>query len=456
MRKRILFVEDDDTFGAVLEREMSGFGHEVTRFATGEDALRFVRENRVDVALLDLKLPGMSGQELLERIREIAPGLPVVFLTGHGALQDAVTAMRAGAYDFLKKPVSLDDLELTLKRAVEHGNLVRQNRLLRSLVDREFASEIVGECAAINALRASIPRIAASDANVLVFGENGTGKELVARAIHDASPRRRGAFVVVNCGAIPTELFESELFGHRRGAFTGADRKRLGLVELAEGGTLFLDEVGELPLEVQPALLRFLQFGEFRAVGAERNEVADVRVVSATNRDLAKAVEQGEFREDLYHRLSTLGLAVPPLRERGRDLLGLAQLFLQRFNDRLPPDAALRFSAGALERLTKHPWAGNVRELENVIVRLVTLADGPVIDADDVERHLFPVGTRQTRETGALDLESVERAAVLRALRRHAGHRERAAAELGIATKTLYNKIQHHGISAGDWEAGEA
>jgi two-component system response regulator HydG len=358
--------------------------------------------------------------------------------------------MRAGAYDFLVKPTPLDELELALERALDHAQVLRQNRILRSLADRDATSDIRGESRAIRELRASIGRIAASDASVLVFGENGTGKELVARAIHAASPRRDAAFVVVNCGAIPSELFESELFGHLRGAFTGADKKRLGLIELAEGGTLFLDEVGELPVGVQPALLRAVQFGEFRPVGAEKSEVADVRVVAATNGDLREAVRKGEFREDLYHRISTLGIVVPPLRERGDDVQSLAELFLERYNEKVSAEFAKRFSPAALSRLGTHPWTGNVRELENVVVRLVTLTEGRTIEAADVERHLAPIGARLESDT-TLDLQSIERATVVRALRRHGGHRARAAAELGLAVKTLYNKIRQHGIAEEEW-----
>ncbi len=453
MRTRVLIVEDDNALRSVLEREVRAFGHATVGHATGEDALAFVRDNKVDLGLFDLKLPGMSGLELLEAIQEIVPGLPVVFLTGHGTVPDAVRAMRAGAHDFLVKPAPLDELEMTLQRALEYGRLRRENQLLRTLLDRDVASEILGQSPEVHELVRLIRKVAASEANVLISGENGTGKELVARAIHEASPRSASSFIVVNCGAIPADLFESELFGHRKGAFTGADRKRLGLIELAEGGTLFLDEVGELPLQLQPALLRAVQFGEFRPVGGERTEKADVRVLAATNRDLEDAIGQKEFREDLYHRLSTLKVEVPPLRAREGDAPYLAQKFLDRQNERSGTEAPKQFSPAALARLADHEWTGNVRELENVVVRLVTLVEGSTIEADDVDRHVKSVESRPRSTLETLDLQTLERSAVVQALRAHSGHREKAAADLGVAVKTLYNKIRQHGIGPREWDS---
>ena len=451
MKSRVLFVDDDDTFRGVLEREIAGFGHEVRSFADAESALASLELERTDVALLDLRLPGMDGLALLQRIKQLDPNLPVVILTGHGSFPDAVAAMRAGAFDFLGKPAPLDELELSLERALQHGALRRRNRLLRTLMSREIAPEILGESPAIVELRATLLRVGRSDANVLIQGESGTGKELVARAIHEASPRREGAFVVVNCGAIPAELFESELFGHTRGAFTGASGKRLGLVELADGGTLFLDEIGELPLQLQPALLRVVQFGEFRRVGSDISDHADVRYLAATNRDLLDAAGRGAFREDLYHRISTLAPQVPPLRERGDDVLLLAEHMLRSHNEQTPDLPAKSFTDSARERLRAQEWSGNVRELENVVIRLFTLVDGEQIGGDDVDRLARPMARRVEGALDTLDLDTLERSTVVRALRLHAGNRGRAAAELGVATKTLYNKIRQHEIAPAEW-----
>lgn len=455
-RPRLLFVEDDDTFRGVLTRELDGLGYTVTARADAEGALAFAAENTIDLALLDLRLGGTSGIELLGSLKQLAPGVPVLFLTGQGSMPDAVEAMRAGAFDFLVKPTPLDELELVLGRALEHGRLLRQNERLKSLDGRNKAKHLLGESAVMRSLRDAIPRIAQSDASVLIQGANGTGKELVARAIHEASPRSEEAFVVVNCGAIPAELFESELFGHTRGAFTGADRRRLGLMALAEEGTLFLDEIGELPISLQPALLRALQFGEYRPVGQERNEQANVRFLAATNRELEESVEAGEFREDLYHRIATLVVHVPALRERGRDVELLAERFLTLYNEHVGEEQRKRMSPEALTRLGTHPWSGNVRELENVITRAVTLVEGPTIELADVERHLRPArranSPTETR-LPSLDLATLERAAIVQALQKHAGHRARAAAELGLASKTLYNKIRNQGITRDEWEA---
>ena len=448
---RLLFVEDDDSFRGVLCRELEAFGYEVLAYASAEEALAAGLAVEPEIALLDLGLPGIDGITLMERLKERIPELTITFLTGHGAVPDAVRAMRAGAFDFLIKPTRLDELEITLQRAVEHTRLRQDNQRLRQLVDRDATSELIGESAAMHELRRSIERLGQSEANVLIYGENGTGKELVARGIHAASPRRDRPFVAVNCGAIPSELFEAELFGHRRGAFTGASSERQGLVALASGGTLFLDEIGELPLHLQPAMLRFAQFGEYRPVGSEQLAHAEVRLVAASNRDLSR-VSAGEFREDLYHRISTLGVVVPPLRDRGEDVVQLAQHFLARANQSLPAAEAHRLQPDALEALRQHRWSGNVRELENLIVLLVTLSDPPAISAEHVRRHLQPIGEAPAEASAeTLDLQSLERAAVVRAMRLHQGRRERAAAELGVAVKTLYNKLRHHGIDAAEW-----
>ena len=452
MIPRLMFVDDDDTFRSVLERELTAFGYVVTACPEAASALEHLRTERVDVALIDLRMPGMDGLELLDAIRELSPRLPVVILTGHGSFPHAVKAMRSGAFDFIAKPAPLDELEIALQRATEHGGLVRQNQRLRQLIARDVAVDILGESEAIGELRQSIGLMGRSSANVLIRGESGSGKELVARALHDASTRMDGAFVVVNCAAIPHELFESELFGHERGAFTGAHQKRPGLVELAESGTLFLDEIGELPANLQPALLRVIQFGEYRPVGSDRTERADVRFISATNRNLEEAVREGDFREDLFHRIATLGLEVPPLRDRGNDVQVLSKSLLLVQNQMLPAPEQKRFTDDALSCLQAHRWTGNVRELENVIVRLVTLVPGSGINAQDVERQLQPFQSSQpSADLATLDLESLERSAVLQALRRHHGVRGKAAAELGVATKTLYNKIKHHGIQPDEW-----
>ena len=436
--RRVLFVDDDNTLREVLKRELEDFGLEVISCADPAVALERLAQTPVDVALLDLRLPGMDGLELLKRVRAIDEALPVVILTGHGAVREAVEAMRLGAHDFLTKPVSLEALERILTRACGQRDLLQENRRLRRLADTEPEStQILGDSAPIQALRSLMERVAVSSAPVLVLGESGTGKELVARAIHAESPRAARPFVVVHCGAIPENLIESELFGHERGAFTGADRRRTGLFEAAHGGTLFLDELGELPLQVQPVLLRALQFGEVRAVGGNRVQTVDVRVIAATHRDLTAEVEKRAFREDLYYRLSALVVDVPPLRARGGDIALLALVFLEREAAKL--GRKLRFAPAAVSALTALDWPGNVRELENAVTRLATLCAADTIAPADVERWVTarrrPAPTGQALPT--LDIEELERLAVHAALEKHAGNKRAAAAELGLSPKTL-------------------
>jgi DNA-binding NtrC family response regulator len=440
--RRVLFVDDDNTLREVLKRELQDFGLEVHAFAEPKAALAHVERQPVDVALIDLRLPGMDGLELLKRLRVLDEALPVVMLTGHGAVREAVEAMRHGAHDFLTKPVSLESLERILTRACGQRDLMQENRRLRRLTDTdEDEARILGDSAPTRALRELIERVAPSPASVLVLGESGTGKELVARAIHAKSPRAARPFVVVHCGAIPENLIESELFGHERGAFTGADRRRAGLFEAAHGGTLFLDELGELPLAVQPVLLRAIQFGEVRSVGGNRVQTVDVRVVAATHRDLLGEVEKKTFREDLYSRLATLVVEVPPLRARPGDVVLLARTLLERESVAL--GRALAFEPAALEALARLEWPGNVRELENAVTRLATLTTGPAVTAVDVER-LVATRRRPAATVGALptlDIEELERLAVLAALAKHSGNKRAAAAELGVSPKTLYSKL---------------
>ncbi|MFN0242431.1 MAG: sigma-54-dependent transcriptional regulator [Planctomycetota bacterium] len=443
MKPRVLFVDDDDSLRSVLSLELAETGFEVRAFASSSGVVDCVRTWIPDAVLLDLRLPGVDGLELLRQMRRVDEAVQVVLLTGHGSVPEAVAAMRLGAHDFLTKPARLDVLEQVLRGAIAKRALIEDNaRLRRVLEHRTEAFEMIGSGAAITRLRAETLRVASSDGAVLVLGENGTGKELVARAVHGASRRRELPFVVVNCGAIPENLVESELFGHERGAFTGADRKRIGLFEAAHGGTLFLDEIGELPKQVQPALLRALQFGEVRPVGGDRVRSFDVRVVAATNRDLMALIAAGEFREDLYYRVAALPLHVPPLRERRDDIPELARTFLARSAARM--GRPLAFDDAALARLCELDWPGNVRELENAAERLCVMADSDVVDALAVERYVPRSLARA--ELPTLSLEELERRAIIKALELHGGDKRVAAAQLGIALKTLYNKLDRYGL----------
>ena len=448
MTKRlVLLVDDDDTLRRVLHKEIEGFGYKVCSLPDANGVEDALREWAPDVALVDLRLPGMGGMELLARLRALDEDLPVVMLTGHGSVPEAVQAIRLGAYDFLAKPASLDQIEQVLGRACERHELATRVRGLERLaaVDDSGGPEgvrrILGSSPQIEALREQIRRVAPAEASVLVQGESGTGKELVARAIHAESSRAQQAFVVIHCGAIPDGLVESELFGHERGAFTGAHRRRPGLLEAAAGGTLFLDEVGELPLPVQPALLRVLQFGEIRPVGSERTRHVDVRILSATHRDLEHEIEEERFREDLYYRLSPIILQVPPLRERRDDIPLLAQHFLKQD----APDDPHELTPDAEAALCALDWPGNVRELENALIRLRTLARAPRISAQDVHDLVARRRKMRGESLPTLCLDDLERLAVLQAMNAHGGDKRAAAAELGIALKTLYNKLARYG-----------
>ena len=444
---KLLFVDDDQTLLKVLGREIEGFGWQLSSHASGESALAAMEAFAPEVALLDLRMPRMDGLTLMAELHKRQPGLPVVMLTGHGAIPEAVEAMRLGAFDFLTKPAPLDVLEQTLKRAKSHGDLLLENQRLRDYVSNDDGpGSILGESARAQELRKTTQRLALSEENVLILGENGTGKELVARALHDSSLRSERPFVVVNCGAISANLVESELFGHERGSFTGAERKRMGVLEAAHQGTVFLDEIGELPLSTQATLLRALQFGEVRPVGSDSTRHVDLRVIAATNRDLLEEVHQKRFREDLYYRIATLLVEVPALRDRREDIPLLSRVFLDRGQHGASNALALEFDQEALDALCEHSWPGNVRELENAMARLAALVDGPLIRATDVERHVL--GQRRAKEgkLPTLDIEQLERIAIVEALALHAGNRRVASAELGIAIKTLYNKILRYGI----------
>jgi DNA-binding NtrC family response regulator len=439
----VLLVEDDESLRKVLGKELARMGHQVHTREHANDLPAVLQKCEPDVVLLDLHLPGLGGMEALRQVAMQDPELPIVVMTGHGTVALAVQAMQHGAFDFLTKPVTLDLLQQTVDRASAHGRLLRENLRLRRASAHAPANALLVTNHSLSARRLDqqIARIAKASQSVLIAGESGSGKELVARRLHAGSARHDQPFVVVHCGAVPRQLIESELFGHVKGAFTGADQKRLGLFEAADGGTLFLDEVGELPLDLQPALLRAVQFGEIRSVGSDQVRHVDVRLIAATHRDLRAKVQDGSFREDLFYRLAVLEIAVPPLRERPEDVRDLAKAFLAREAQRA--ERALTFDEAALDRLQQHTWPGNVRELENAIVRLGVLVDGPQVTAADIEAQVFGWRTRSTStgELPTLDLHELESLAIRAALQRFSGNKPKAAAALGIALKTLYNKL---------------
>jgi DNA-binding NtrC family response regulator len=439
----ILVVDDEEMMLTMLTRELPRLGFHVTTAPSGEKGVALAAGEDFAVAVVDMLMPGMDGLETLRRLRQESPATEVLVLTGHGTIEGAVEAMRAGAFDYLTKPVRLAELAEVLSRAVERRTLRRENAALKLLVaGRGETGELIAVAPAMRTLLARIERTAATDSPVVLQGESGTGKELLVRALHELSPRRSHPLVEINCSAIQETLLESELFGHQRGAFTGAVERRLGLMEAADGGTLFLDEVAEMSPAVQPKVLRALQSGEIRRVGENRTIRVDVRIVAATNKDLAAEKRAGRFREDLYYRLSAVTLEVPPLRERREDVEPLVRHFIAT----LPiPDKRVRdVSPEALEALRAYAWPGNVRELRNTIESMLILAPGPRLEAADLPPT---VAAGRARSSWAIDaeirpLEDVANEYVRVVVERSGGNKSRAAKLLGIDLKTLYSRLR--------------
>ena len=455
MNGQVLVVDDDLAFCELVEEVLTARGFEVISFREPLRALEAIERQDFDVCVSDIRMAGMPGITLCEQLVARRPDLPVVLITGFGSLDVAVAAMRAGAYDFLSKPVDFELLEVSIRRAIERKSLKAEiRRLRRAMQSPPGFQDLVGASSAMREVFDLVDRVAASDVSVLVTGESGTGKELVARAIHRHGRRAEGPFVAVNCAAIPEALLESQLFGHVRGAFTDAHRGQVGLFVQSEGGTLLLDEIGELPLALQPKLLRALQERTVRPVGAEREVPFDARIVSATNRDLEAAVEVGKFREDLLYRINVVQIDVPPLRTRGGDVLLLAQALLEKHATRSgkPVD---RFSAPAAEKVLAYPWPGNVRELENCIERAVALTrfdeigleDLPPKVRDHLSSHVLVAGDDPTELP---PMEEVERRYILRVMELTKGHRTLAARILGFDRKTLYRKLRSFGVDVSE------
>jgi len=455
----VLIVDDEPDVVATWSRILERDGYTCLAATDGERALALLESERPDVTLTDLRMPRVDGMAILARALEVDPDAVVVVVTGHGTVEAAVQAMRAGAFDFLLKPLpSNDALRLAVERGVARRRLVEENRRLReSLSPQVGFDKIVGKSPAMQAVFELVRKAARSEANILIQGESGTGKELIARAIHANSPRAANVFVPVDCAALPEPLLESELFGHERGAFTGADRAKPGMFELADRGTLFLDEVGELPLGLQAKLLRALQEREIRRVGGTKLIPVDVRLVSATNRDLAEAVRKREFRDDLFYRVNVIAITLPPLRERPGDVALLAYHFLGRYGrNRERPIEGIEPEALAV--LEAHSWPGNVRELQNVIERACALADGPTIRVRDLPEHVRgrgrpapAVADRELplREAREAWLEAFTREYLADLLRRHGGNISQAAKSAGVDRKTLHRLLTKYGTGGG-------
>jgi two-component system response regulator HydG len=450
----VLVVDDDRAMGEFLVGELEEKHFSVQSCTSGRAALDALALASFDVVVTDLNMPQMSGLAFCERMAADHPQVPIIVLTAFGSIETAVAAIRAGAYDFLTKPVEIDALALALERAAQHRRLRDEVHRLRSVVAAtQQYEDLVGSSSAMQRLYRLLDDLADSDASVLVSGESGTGKELVARALHRRGRRSDGPFVAQNCAAIPSALLESELFGHVRGAFTDARAARTGLFVRASGGTLFLDEIGELPLELQPKLLRALQERVVRPLGADAEVPFDVRLVAATNRDLDLAVEERRFREDLYFRVNVVHVELPPLRARGNDVMLLAQRFLERFAARSEKPIT-GISTPAAELLLAYSWPGNVRELQNCIERAVALTRGDEIAAADLPEKIRTYSASHVLlaaddPSELVPMEEVERRYVLRVMEAVGGSKSMAARVLGFDRRTLYRKLERYGYGAG-------
>ncbi len=450
MNGRILVIEDEDKLRRVIELQLKGAGFEVDQAASAEDALKLA--DRADLVLTDLRLPGITGLEFISQMRRQNSRTPVIVMTAFGTIENAVEAMKSGAVDFLPKPFSLDHLMAVVEKALEVRSLRDENRKLREELGQRYEfSNLVGRSPGMREIFATITRIAPTRATVLLAGESGVGKDMIARAIHQHSPRADRPFVKINCAALPENLMESELFGYEKGAFTGANATKIGKFEMADTGTVFLDEIGDVPPSIQVKLLRILQEREFERLGSNKTKHIDVRVLAATNVDLRAALEQGAFREDLYYRLNVLPIDIPPLRERKEDIPFLAGHFIKKYAKDVDGRVD-SISEAAIQKLIQYHWPGNVRELENVMERSMVLSPGPALDAEDIRLDSAPRRTQTPAETqflpDGMTLDQFEQSIIREALQRANGNKSQAARLLGLTRNALRYRLSQMGIEA--------
>ncbi|MCX5673562.1 MAG: sigma-54 dependent transcriptional regulator [Planctomycetota bacterium] len=446
-RARILIVDDEEAMRDACRQVLAPEGLALKEASSGVGVLEMIRHESFDLVILDLKMPGMDGMEILRRLQQESPDTVTIVITGYPSVESAVEAMKLGAADFLPKPFTPDVLRLTVRRTLRGARMARENLLLRSQLEecRGGDYEMVGHSEAMNQLYDLVRRVAPTDSTVLITGESGTGKELVARAIRNHSPRQDKPFVTVDCGSLVGALFESELFGHVKGSFTGATCLKHGRLELANGGTMFFDEIANVSTDIQAKLLHVLQEREFTRVGATQVIPIDVRILAATNRNLLDEIQEGRFREDLFYRLCVVPIVLPPLRQRREDIPLLAENFLQKHNGRRH-DKIRGFTQEAMEAMMKHDWPGNVRELENAVERAVVLAQSDMITPADL-LYYGPFVKPESTGDGLVPLSSVEKEHIVKVLRHHTGNRTAAARTLGIDRKTLWRKMQAYGLT---------
>ena len=448
VKPSVLIVDDDLLVNDFLAETFASCPYEVETAGSGDEAAERISEREYDVIFSDVKMPGLNGVELLKLVRKTAPETVVIMMTAYGTVQNAVEAMKAGAYDYLLKPFGPDVANLAAERALEHRRLVRENRMLRNAVAEKYSFDrLIGKSAGMQRVYSLIDAVAKSRATVLITGESGTGKELVAKAIHYQGDRREGSFIAVNCAALPETLIESELFGHEKGAFTNAIRQKKGHFELADGGTLLLDEVSEMPLGLQAKLLRVLQEREIQRLGSEVRIPVDVRMIGTSNRYLPAEIEAGNFREDLYYRLNVIPIHLPPLRERIDDIPALTEHFIRYYNAE-NGRGVKRVSDRVLHLFESYAWPGNVRELENYIERAVVVAPSDTLTPEDFPPELFTGGARRATETirAGLTIHEMERSLILKTLEEQGGNQTKAADLLGISSRTLRNKLYEYGV----------
>ncbi len=440
---RVLVVDDEEPIRRLLKKELSRKGFHTEAAEDGNAAIDILRQGTFDIILLDIVMPGIDGISLMKKLKADPQRPAIIVLTGKATVDTAVEAMKSGAYDYLTKPYKIEELILIIHRAYEHIRLERENRLLHQELSRkEYLEDFVGGSKQFMEMLSLIKKIAPTDSTVLIQGESGTGKELAANTIWKYSNRKNNSFIALNCSTLSENLLESELFGHEKGAFTNAYQIKHGLVEVADKGTLFLDEVGEISMGIQARLLRFLDSGEFRRVGSNKNLTVDVRVIAATNKSLIEAVKRGEFREDLFYRLNVINVTIPPLRERKEDIEELFRYFLRKYSQRLGKPVT-DIKPEAMEMLNNYHWPGNVRELENVIERAVILCDSETIGHEDISINIRSL-SKEDRPYSSL--EDMERDYILKVLMETDGNQSRASRLLGIDRKTLYLKLKKYGI----------
>jgi two-component system response regulator HydG len=459
-KTKILVIDDEEDMLKGFGKLLAAQGHKAYLVSNATAAAKVLEEEEIDIVFTDLLMPDADGLQVLEMVQKSNPSIPVIIFSAYGTVDRAVEAMKAGAFDFIEKPFDAERVSLVIQKAMNHLNLYRErNNLLDQLEEKFKFDNIVGVSPEIRKIFEMVENVAKSEANILLTGESGTGKELVARSIHAHSGRRTSPFVPVNCGAFPENLFEAEIFGYEKGAFTGANKRKIGLLEYANGGTFFMDEVCELPMPLQTKLLRAIQDKQIRHIGGNELIQVDVRIISATNENIEKAMAQQKLREDLYYRLNVINIHMPPLRERKGDIRLLAEVFLKKFAEKMHKDIT-GFAVDVLDYFENYKWNGNVRELENVVERAVTLSKGTKITIAELPAYLFPEAAEvlsfdkmKFTDAKQFAVEEVEKKYLLHLLKKHNGNITKMAEDAGMTRRSIHRMLNNHNINTNDWRS---